>query len=232
MTPKEFFARRLPHWHPTNAAFFVTFGLEGILPAAVAAQIQAEHEALRQQLQTEKDPARRSDLYHLSEQLFKRYDDYLDQGKGERWLANPDVGRVVCEQIKVLHPEYYYLYACCVMPTHVHLLVDTQDISAPPLTKDGRQLTPLSNALFLLKGRAARLSNQILHRKGTFWRHESYDHVVRDEKEFERILGYILNNPVKAGLANHWQEYPFLYVDENLIVPPSVSPPSGGFMRY
>jgi REP element-mobilizing transposase RayT len=231
MTQKEFFTRRLPHWHPNNATFFVTFGLEGSLPAAVVAQIQAEHETLRQQLQTEKDPARRSDLYHLSKQLFKRYDNYLDQGQGERWLANPDVARVICEQIRALHPKHYYLYACCVMPTHIHLLVDTKDIPPPPPTKDGKQHTSLSQALFLLKGRSARLSNQILNRKGTFWRHESYDHVVRDEKELERILGYILNNPVKAGMVNHWQEYPFLYLDETLIVPPSVQPPSGGLAR-
>jgi putative transposase len=220
MTQKEFFARRLPHWHPNNATFFVTFGLEGSLPAVVVAQIQAEQEILRQQLQTKKDHALRSDLYHQSKQLFKRYDDYLDQGQGERWLANPDVAQVVYEQIKALHPKYYYLYACCVMPTHVHLLADTKDIPPPPPTKDGKQRTPLSHALFLLKGRSARLSNQILNRKGAFWRHESYDHVVRDEKEFERILGYILNNPVKAGLANTWQEYPFLYLDENHYVPP------------
>jgi REP element-mobilizing transposase RayT len=231
MTEKEFFTRRLPHWHPNNATFFVTFGLEGSLPAAVVAQIRAEYETLRQQLQTEKDPARRSTLYGLSKQLFERYDDYLDQGQGERWLANPDVAQVVCEQMRVLHPNQYYLYACCVMPTHVHLLVGTQDIPAPPPSKDGKQLTSLSHALFLFKGRAARLSNQILRRQGTFWRHESYDHVVRNEKEFEQILGYILNNPVKAGLANHWQEYPFLYLDENLIAPPSVPPPSGGLAR-
>jgi len=202
MTKKEFFTRRLPHWHPDNATFFVTFGLEGSLPAAVVAQIQAEHEALRQQLQTEKDPERRSDLHSLSKQLFERYDHYLDQGQGERWLANPDVAQAVCDQTKILHPEYYHLYACCVIPTHVHLLADTMDIPHPPPAKDGKQLTPLSHALFLLKGRTARLSNQFLNRKVTFWRRESYDHVVRNEKEFERILGYILNNPVKAGLVN------------------------------
>ena len=48
---------------------------------------------------------------------------------------------------------------------------------------------------------------------GAFWQHESYDHVVRDEQELIRIVRYILNNPVKAGLVANWQDYPFLFVE-------------------
>jgi len=55
--------------------------------------------------------------------------------------------------------------------------------------------------LRLLKGSTARKCNLLLKRAGPFWHHESYDHVVRDEKELFRIIDYILNNPVKAGLA-------------------------------
>ncbi len=36
-----------------------------------------------------------------------------------------------------------------------------------------------------------------------FWQRESYDHIVRDEFEFERIIRYVLDNPRKAGL-NGW----------------------------
>lgn len=217
MTEKEFFIRRLPHWHPANAIFFVTFGLEGSLPAPVVAQIQSEYETLRRRLQTEQDSVRRADLYRLSKQLFKRYDDYLDQGHGPQWLADPQIARLVCAQIHQLYPQHYHLYAFCVMPSHVHLLVDTQDIPAPPPSKNGHQLTALSQAMFLLKGRTARQANLLLKRQGAFWRRESYDHVARDEKEFERIVGYILNNPVKAGLVKDWQDYPYLLVDENLV---------------
>jgi len=214
MTPKEFFIRRLPHWHPANATFFVTFGLEGSLPKSVVAQIQADYESVRRQLQAEGQPNRREELYRLSKQLFKRYDDYLDQGHGPRWLAQPGIAQMVCEQIHLLHPERYHLYAYCVMPTHVHLLVDTQDIPLPPPSKDGKQQTALSYALFLLKGRTARQANLMLNRQGAFWRRESYDHVVRDEREFERIVSYILNNPVKAGLVENWQDHPYTFLDD------------------
>ena len=40
-----------------------------------------------------------------------------------------------------------------------------------------------------------------------FRRPESYDHLVQNEREFERIVAYIENNPVTAGLANRPEEF-------------------------
>jgi len=215
MDRKEFFTRRLPHWHPDNATFFVTFGLNGSLPGLVAAQIQADDESARRQLQVTQGSNCDEEQYRLSKQLFKRYDDYLDQGQSPRWLSQPNIARMVCEQIHLLCPKQYHLYAYCVMPTHIHLLINTQGISLPP-SKENKNQTPLSYALFLLKGRTARQANLLLKRQGAFWRPESYDHVVRDEHEFERIVFYILNNPVKAGLAESWQDHPYTFLNDSV----------------
>lgn len=53
--------------------------------------------------------------------------------------------------------------------------------------------------------------NKLLNRSGAFWQHESYDHVVRDEKELRRIVEYVLNNPVKAGLCEKWEDWKYSY---------------------
>jgi REP element-mobilizing transposase RayT len=61
-----------------------------------------------------------------------------------------------------------------------------------------------------LKGATAREANRILGRTGeTFWQAESYDHWVRDNSESERIVTYIENNPIKAGLVERPEEYPW-----------------------
>ena len=52
-----------------------------------------------------------------------------------------------------------------------------------------------------LKGFTAREAIKLLDRKGTFWQAESYDREIRDDIEFWRVIRYILNNPVKAGLC-------------------------------
>jgi putative transposase len=44
--------------------------------------------------------------------------------------------------------------------------------------------------------------NRKLNRRGVFWQEESYDHCVRDDEELERIINYIEQNPVTAGLVD------------------------------
>ena len=60
------------------------------------------------------------------------------------------------------------------------------------------------------KSYTARQANKLLGRTGEpFWQRESYDHWVRDEAEHRRIISYIENNPVKAGLVNSPRKYPW-----------------------
>ena len=90
--------------------------------------------------------------------------------------------------------ERYDLYGWCVMANHVHVLL------APIWT--------LSKVTQGLKGYTAHEVNR-LHRKvgRTFWQDESFDHWVRDEEELLRIIFYIENNPVKAGLCERRTGY-------------------------
>ena len=61
-----------------------------------------------------------------------------------------------------------------------------------------------------LKGFTAREANRVLGRTGEpFWQAESYDHWVRNEREYLRIADYIECNPVKAGLVGHAGDYPW-----------------------
>ena len=68
------------------------------------------------------------------------------------------------------------------------------------------------SAVWLAHVPGAVYANRALERSGKFWQKESFDHYVRDKKEFWRILNYILNNPVKAGLVEKWEDYPFTYL--------------------
>lgn len=54
-----------------------------------------------------------------------------------------------------------------------------------------------------LQGCTACKANRLLQRKGPFWQHESYDHLVRGARGLERINAYTVMNPVKAGLTEN-----------------------------
>lgn len=205
-----FYRRNLPHIHPSGATFFVTFRLAGSLPAEVIERLRQELAEEERQLQARlSGAALLSERYKLQKKFFGRYDEWLDKmAHGPAWLREAQIAQLVMDEIRRLDGSRYDLLACCVMPNHVHLLADVARF-------EGRDATghpsPLSQAMHLLKGRTARYANQRLGRSGKFWQDESYDHFVRDEEELERILWYILNNPVKAGLVAEWQDWPYTY---------------------
>lgn len=90
----------------------------------------------------------------------------------------------------------YELHAYVVMANHVHLLITP--------------LVDLAKITHSLKRFTAREANRILALTGKpFWQDESYDRLVRDCGEFERIRRYIEYNPVRAGLVTLPEEYPW-----------------------
>jgi REP element-mobilizing transposase RayT len=198
-----FFRRNLPHYHLPDATYFITIRLAGSLPVAVAMRLQEEYEEEQRRLAQQHDgQALRQARYEAQKRHFGRIDRLLDQAlHGPHWLARPECAAIVMRTIHGLAPAYYHLHAFCLMSNHTHLLLDQQGIPDPPPRRDGKRYTALSRALRLLKGESGTRCNQALGRRGAFWQHESYDHVVRDAAEFERILAYIINNPVKAGLV-------------------------------
>jgi hypothetical protein len=66
-------------------------------------------------------------------------------------------------------------------------MLATRTVKLPKLTRS-------------LKGITAKRANAMLSLTGKpFWQAESYDHLVRNEQEFQRIRRYIEENPVRAG---------------------------------
>ncbi|HEV2828471.1 MAG TPA: hypothetical protein VGW76_12810 [Pyrinomonadaceae bacterium] len=69
----------------------------------------------------------------------------------------------------------------------------------------------LAEIMQSLKGYTVFTCNQLLGRKGQFWAHESYDHWIRDGDEWQRIISYVLNNPLKAGYVKCWKDWKWSY---------------------
>ena len=101
------------------------------------------------------------------------------------------------------------------MPNHVHLLFQPKETTPESAVGESRigemedSKSPLSKIMHSLKSYTAHEANRILHRSGVFWQSESYDHWVRDDDELERIVDYIMANPVKAGMVKNPHEWFF-----------------------
>ena len=132
-----------------------------------------------------------------SGRAFAAMDRLLDEARcGSFYLRRPAIADMIVRAIHFNASQlgHYFLHSFVVMPNHVHLLA-TPAVALSKLTKS-------------LKGITAKRANTMLGLTGNpFWQEESYDHLVRDGREFERIRNYIEENPVRAGLVREASEY-------------------------
>jgi putative transposase len=91
----------------------------------------------------------------------------------------------------------YSLLAWCVMPNHVHVLVETR-----PDHRMGR-------IVHSWKSYTGVAANRLLSRTGAFWAREYFDRFMRDEDHVARTAAYIEGNPVKARLCENVSDWRF-----------------------
>jgi REP element-mobilizing transposase RayT len=174
------YRRNLPHWLPEGRTIFLTWRLFGSLPTS-SLKVRAKAANL---------PAG---------ERFRAVDRALDRMvEGPFWLKDPSVASCVVKALRKGESELnqYKLLAYVVMPNHVHVL-----------------LTPkmeVSKLMDGLKGFTARAANKILNRTGKpFWQDETFDHWLRRNESFPRLISYIENNPVKAKLVARAEDWPW-----------------------
>jgi REP element-mobilizing transposase RayT len=147
-----------------------------------------------------------------SGEAFAWIDRYLDNTRtGPQFLRQASIAQTVVDSFYTgVNLGHYELGPFVIMANHVHVLL--RPLVAPP------------QLLKALKGSTAREANRLLNRTGEpFWQRESYDHWVRDQGEWNRIVRYIERNPVKAGLASRIEDYPWSSANPRIGVHTSVN---------
>ena len=91
--------------------------------------------------------------------------------------------------------EQFAVIAYCVMPDHLHLLIEgiRDDANLQTALHDWKQHTG-----FAWKQRTW----------NRLWQSGYYDYVVRDEDSIPSIVKYIIGNPVRARLVDDASQYP------------------------
>ena len=87
------------------------------------------------------------------------------------------------------------VYAFCLMPDHVHLLLEATEAC------------PLPGFI----GRWKSLCYRARRQRGNpraFWQRSFFDRAIRAGEDLRQVALYILNNPVRKGLAEDFRSYP------------------------
>jgi len=98
------------------------------------------------------------------------------------------------------------MYAAVVMPDHFHLITSLEEEAA--LTKQA-----VAHLMRSIKGYSAREVNKLRGVKGSLWQAEYHDRSLLGEQAFKGAVKYLLNNPVKAGLVERPEDYPWLWTE-------------------
>jgi putative transposase len=210
--PNDFHRHRhLPHQVPAGFPIFLNWNLKGAVSKRLQRELELEVQRLNAQPKRagESVPERRKRHAKL---LFKKRDVWLDHEfcaflqnctDGTKmytyedqpmWLADPEAAMEVVKSFVWGVDIRYQLWAFVVMGNHVHILL-TPKVDLEVITQG-------------IKGYTAYQINRLQSAVSrVFWQDESYDHWARDDDEFFRIIHYIEQNPVVAGLCGKSEDW-------------------------
>ena len=189
---KKTSGENVPHWTCDNATYHVSFRLADAVPKSQTQQWLRERQSIldnAMRMRRDLTPQEEKKVRYLYSERIERY---LDAGHGECHLANPKAAETVANALRFFEGKRYRLHAWCVMPNHVHVIVE-------PFEKES-----LSSIIHSWKSYTANECNKLLGLRGQFWQKDAYNHIIRTEKEYGFQIQYVWNNPEKAKL-NNWR---------------------------
>ena len=122
----------------------------------------------------------------------------------DRWILPPGARTIALRHLIFEHLRRIWVDVAVIMPDHVHVILTM-------IASDHFDDRAFSRVMKSIKGVSARNINRLLKRRGFVWRDESFDHVVRATERSRAKFEYVCNNPVRAGLVESADEYPWLW---------------------
>ena len=128
---------------------------------------------------------------------FKRY--YQDKNIVFITIVTYNRQQILVENIELLRQSFknvkysYEIIAGIVLPDHLHILMQTDKASV--YSKIISSLK--SNFSRLLPKNMNQTQKQLLRREKGIWQRKYYDHIIRDDMDFNKHLDYIHYNSVK-----------------------------------
>ena len=102
-------------------------------------------------------------------------------------------GKIAGEQLKLLEIRFpcVTVYDYVIMPDHIHAIIN---IWYEHGTAEASLCPTLSHVVGVFKSLTTRICNRYCH-KGKLFQSSFYDHIIRNDKDYEKTSEYIANNP-------------------------------------
>ncbi len=130
-----------------------------------------------------------------------------------RHCLSPDARTMVLDALRHFHNKRYELFAACVMPDHVHLLI--QPWPKENDSKGNVVFWPLNELLHSIKSFSTHQINKLEGKTGVVWEKERFDRYVRSDRDLQEKFHYILRNPWDTGVAGQNEDYSWVWTQED-----------------
>ena len=117
---------------------------------------------------------------------------------------NIDSLRQVFRQVKQKHP--FKIDAIVILPEHIHCIWTLPEDYADYSLRWNLIKSGFSR---LITGGERRSESRIKRGERGIWQRRYWEHMIRDEKDFERHVDYIHWNPVKHGWVKNVIDWPY-----------------------
>ena len=121
--------------------------------------------------------------------------------RAELFLESALADAVVAQFRRTSRAMGFAVLAYCVMPDHVHVLVQGRRH-----TSDFRR--------FVKRVKQSTGQRYSHNARRPLWQEDYYDRVLRPEEPEAMVARYIVENPVRAGLVSNPSDYPYVGSDE------------------
>ncbi len=133
--------------------------------------------------------ARGDDLYFIT---------ICAQPKGENQLCRPAPGSALLDTVAVYRAqEKWYPLIFLLMPDHVHMLAAFAEVPG-------------------MRASVSAWKRYTARQLGIRWQRDFFDHRIRSHESAEEKLDYIRKNPVREGLVDRPEDWPWVMMSDDL----------------
>ena len=116
-------------------------------------------------------------------------------------LASAEAAAVLLREWRAARERHGWLSGrYVIMPDHVHFFCDE--------VSEGARC-PLSRFVGKWKEWTAKGMGRSLAVSAPVWQERFFDHVLRSDESYAEKWAYVRENPVRAGLATSWEQWPW-----------------------
>ena len=119
-------------------------------------------------------------------------------------VRNIDLLREVIAKVKQTHP--FTIHAWVVLPEHMHCVIELPENDADFATR-----LMLIKMLFSrgIPKEERRSDVRVNRRERGIWQRRYWEHLIRDDSDYQAHVDYVHINPVKHGLVKQVKDWPY-----------------------